>query len=517
MVKYICKRCGWETHIRTHYRNHLNRKKSCKIILEDISIETLKKDFANKIKKNNNIKSDEKAMKSDEKAMKNCENTVNNCEKTVNIINIKNSPIKEINGKYECPQCKKLFKAKRYLNDHLKRTCKMTICKMNVQFDNIYTYDINTFGKKKYGLKGGDIYIVQIDHDENNYFKIGKTINLYNRMRQYRINSITEPRLYYYYPFSSINVAYDKLKKLLYNYHIKRELYQCELNILRDNITLLQKEHDDDEFEYEPIIKDDSINNCKYCGKTVFCKNLLFDHWKECEYYINRNNKVGFNNEQTLLLQFMSQQMKEMKEERAKEKEEIAKEKEEIAKEIAEMAKEKEQRAKEIAEIKKQHSKEIETLLEKVGSTVNNTYIKEQKIIINSYGKENLDYISTTYLTHLLKLPYSAVQVLIKNIHFHPQHPENHNVKITNKKLPYASVWKDDKWVVKDKKEVIEDMVDKSYNMIDEQYNENIDLEPKKKRNFKNFQLKYDDHNKNLHKTLQKDTEMLIINNSKKS
>ena len=70
MVKYICKRCGWETHIRTHYRNHLNRKKSCKIILEDISIETLKKDFANKIKKNNNIKSDEKAMKRNEKDIK---------------------------------------------------------------------------------------------------------------------------------------------------------------------------------------------------------------------------------------------------------------------------------------------------------------------------------------------------------------------------------------------------------------------------------------------------------------
>ena len=82
--------------------------------------------------------------------------------------------------------------------------------------------------------------------------------------------------------------------------------------------------------------------------------------------------------------------------------------------------------------------------------------------------------------------------------------------------MPYASVWKDDKWMVKDKKEVIEDMVDKSYNMIDEQYNDDIDLEPKKKKNFKNFQTKYDDNNKNLHKTLQKDTEMLIINNSKK-
>ena len=114
----------------------------------------------------------------------------------------------------------------------------------------------------------------------------------------------------------------------------------------------------------------------------------------------------------------------------------------------------------------------------------------------------------------LFKIPYGAVHKLIKNIHFHPHHPENHNVKITNKKLPYASVWKDDKWEVRDKKEVIQDMIDKSYNMIDEQYDDDGNLEPKKKQNFKQFQTKYDNNDKNLHKTLQKDAEMLVINNS---
>ena len=110
------------------------------------------------------------------------------------------------------------------------------------------------------------------------------------------------------------------------------------------------------------------------------------------------------------------------------------------------------------------------------------------------------------------RLVVTALEV----IHFHPHHPENHNVKITNKKLPYASVWKDDKWIVKDKKEVIEDMVDKSYNMIDEQYSDEINLDQKKKKNFKEFQCKYDGNNKQLHKNLQKDTEILIINNGKK-
>ena len=45
MVLYNCKRCGWSTKIKTHYKNHLNRKKKCKPIISDISIVTLKKDF----------------------------------------------------------------------------------------------------------------------------------------------------------------------------------------------------------------------------------------------------------------------------------------------------------------------------------------------------------------------------------------------------------------------------------------------------------------------------------------
>ena len=63
---------------------------------------------------------------------------------------------------------------------------------------------------------------------------------------------------------------------------------------------------------------------------------------------------------------------------------------------------------------------------------------------------------------------------------------------------------------------MIEDMVDKSYNMIDEQYSEDLNLDSRKKKNFKEFQKKYDNDDKKLHKSLQKDTEMLIINNGNK-
>ena len=104
----------------------------------------------------------------------------------------------------------------------------------------------------------------------------------------------------------------------------------------------------------------------------------------------------------------------------------------------------------------------------------------------------------------------------MEEIHFHPDHPENCNVKITNKKLNYAKVFKNNQWKIKDKNQVIEDMVDKGYNLIDGHFNieSNKELSSKKKKNFTEFQKKYDDGNKKLHKELGKNTEILVINNS---
>ena len=176
-----------------------------------------------------------------------------------------------------------------------------------------------------------------------------------------------------------------------------------------------------------------------------------------------------------------------------------------------------EQHEKEKNEWKKERDlmrKEISKLVEKVGDTYNS--FNQQNIYINNLGQENLDYLSSDYLGKLLNLPYSAIPKLIKNIHFNPKHPENHNVRITNKKLPYAQVYKNNEWVISDKKEVIENIVDNGFNIIDSYYNEKSDnLENHKKQKFKSFQGKYDGKEKGLIKKLNKDAELVLINNSK--
>ena len=173
-----------------------------------------------------------------------------------------------------------------------------------------------------------------------------------------------------------------------------------------------------------------------------------------------------------------------------------------------------ESKNKQIKQLEKERNKmkkEIEKLLLATNTTnITNITNTNNVIIVNNYGKENTNYLSEEYLKKLIDKPFEGIQNLIKNIHFHPNHPENHNVKITNKKMPYALVWNDKIWETRKKKEVIEDLVDKGYMILDTT-NEIIEDENKK---FKSFSNKYD---KGDYKDeIEKETEIILINESKK-
>jgi hypothetical protein len=102
----------------------------------------------------------------------------------------------------------------------------------------------------------------------------------------------------------------------------------------------------------------------------------------------------------------------------------------------------------------------------------------------------------------------------LEKIHFDPNHPENHNIKITNKKLPYASIMGDNrKWKTVDRKDAIEKMVLNGYNILDEKYAENKDKIPSsKQQNFEGFQNKFESEDKELMKQIKTEVDMLVLN-----
>ena len=163
---------------------------------------------------------------------------------------------------------------------------------------------------------------------------------------------------------------------------------------------------------------------------------------------------------------------------------------------------------------KKKLEKKIEKMLDKT-CTINNTTNNNSNntiIVVNNYGKENTDYLTAAKIAKLLNRPYDSIQELIKMLHFNNEHPENHNVKITNKKEPFALVWNDPIWEIRKKKSVVKDMVDKGYTMIDMTHDD-ID-KPNKK--YINFQTNFENETTNIKDKIESEAEIMIINETKK-
>ena len=167
---------------------------------------------------------------------------------------------------------------------------------------------------------------------------------------------------------------------------------------------------------------------------------------------------------------------------------------------------------------KKKLEKKIEKMLDKtctINNTTNNNNSNNTIIVVNNYGKENTDYLTAEKIAQLLNRPFDSIQDLIKMLHFNVDHPENHNVKITNKKEPFALVWNDPIWELRKKKTVVKDMVDKGYMMIDTTHDE-VSHDSKENKKYLKFQNNFEDDASNIKELIEDETEIMIINETKK-
>ena len=178
----------------------------------------------------------------------------------------------------------------------------------------------------------------------------------------------------------------------------------------------------------------------------------------------------------------------------------------------------------EIIELKKMVEK---LLVETKGNTnitnntnnMNNSHNTTNNIInINNYGDEDTKYITSDYILNLLKYkPAKAIPELIKHTHFNEEHPENQNIKITNKKEPYIKVRKNDKWELQDKEETITDLIDRQQvHLLDEVVEKKIEnsCSNTEKNNIERCSDLYNNEDKNYMKRLYNESELIIINNS---
>jgi hypothetical protein len=262
--------------------------------------------------------------------------------------------------------------------------------------------------------------------------------------------------------FSSIN-------KNNYNKHL---LTQKHIGIFNKHIILKNNTNSFKQF------------NCE-CGKQYKSKQGLWKHKKQCnqiktktEPDLNQNIDYIDTDKETLIEIFL------------KKEKQFEKEKEELQKQV---------------EFEKQN-KTIETQ--------NNDYLNIQ---INAFGCETLEHITDAFKVKCLKQIYKSIPEMVIKIHFNTKYPENHNVKIPNKKLPHASIMtKDNTWKTVDKKNTISSMVDKSFNILDDTYEEHKGELTETKRNYyEKYQEKYWNNDKTLHKQLTNDVECLVLDGTR--
>jgi len=146
--------------------------------------------------------------------------------------------------------------------------------------------------------------------------------------------------------------------------------------------------------------------------------------------------------------------------------------------------------------------------------TQNNTTIENVSIHINAFGEEDLSYLTDRIITRCVDRIYKSVPAIVELIHFDPSKPQNNNIKITNKKLPYASVMGDNnQWKMINRKDAIETMITNGYNVLEEKYPDiKQALNEKRQQHFEAFQSRFEDQDKEIMKQLKTDVELMLIN-----
>lgn len=164
---------------------------------------------------------------------------------------------------------------------------------------------------------------------------------------------------------------------------------------------------------------------------------------------------------------------------------------------------------------KKELFKQIEKLIDKAGNKTITTYNTQNNIVLNSYGKENLEHITDEYKMEILQkyAPIRMIPKLIRDIHFNDAIPENKNIVYPNKKENKLKVFKEGKWLYEDKSDTINDLIDGKYNIIDEHYDKHsYELNDIKQCRYSKFRNLYDDNNKAVTEELQEQCEYILLN-----
>ena len=116
----------------------------------------------------------------------------------------------------------------------------------------------------------------------------------------------------------------------------------------------------------------------------------------------------------------------------------------------------------------------IDNLEEKNNANVviNNIQTNTFNITINNFGSEDRSYITKEIMQQCLDK--MKISLLVESIYFHPDHPENHTIKLKSEKKKRVSLVRDGKWVEGDMSASIDSIVHRENTSLSNFFYENI-------------------------------------------
>lgn len=104
-----------------------------------------------------------------------------------------------------------------------------------------------------------------------------------------------------------------------------------------------------------------------------------------------------------------------------------------------------------------------------------NITVINNSITMNAFEYEKLEYIKNNKMFLTRCLMYKNMTGLLEKMYFDESHPENHNLKIPNKKQPYIQYFDGENWRYEQKDDVLDKMVNNGKNILDEHFVYNED------------------------------------------
>ncbi len=100
-------------------------------------------------------------------------------------------------------------------------------------------------------------------------------------------------------------------------------------------------------------------------------------------------------------------------------------------------------------------------------------------IVVNSYGKENTEYITDKDMIKFCKTPKNMISKHLKKVHYDTEHPENHNIDMPNRRTGDIHIREDDGINRYEDFTAVDTIVNDSYNAVTEFFEDKETNDPK--------------------------------------